>query len=155
MRKRDSVDQLDLEHRLRYCRLAVADSDWLEVSSWEGLHHSFVDFAHVATVHRERIHLSHPDVEVMYVCGADHAIKTGIIHSSFVNGIVVLERTGEDLEEYQLGEHVVVGEGSGDEVVSSTVVRKALAAHDWTTLESLLHPPVFEVLVEQKSKGSG
>lgn len=59
-------------HRKRMCQLAVEDSDWLRVSTWELEQEGFVDFTSVVRHHSTYLHQKFPgeDIEVFYLCGA-------------------------------------------------------------------------------------
>jgi nicotinic acid mononucleotide adenylyltransferase len=66
---------LDVQTRVELCRMATADSEWLDVDPWEGIHRpcavNFTDVhAHLEAV--MAAHIRH-DVQVVYVCGGDNA----------------------------------------------------------------------------------
>lgn len=63
------------EQRVQMCDLIVKDSDWIDVSRWEGEQSGFVDFPGVASHHSKYLSKEFPRVKVFYLCGADHAIK--------------------------------------------------------------------------------
>lgn len=69
------VAHIVFRDRIAMCELAVRQSDWVEVSRWEGEQSGFVDFPSVTNHHHKYLSSLFPGLKVMYLCGADHAIK--------------------------------------------------------------------------------
>jgi hypothetical protein len=59
------------------CELSTVQSDWISPSSWEIAQNTFVDYPSVARFHSQYLTGKFPDnpISVMYLCGADHAIR--------------------------------------------------------------------------------
>ena len=95
-------------HRAELIRLALRDSDWIQPSRWEISQASFVDFPEVTAWHRrylKQLVSSEISAEVaerlrvLYVCGADHALRCGLTNGSalrWCDGIVAIGRPGSD-----------------------------------------------------------
>lgn len=68
------------------CELAVADSPWITLSKWEALQSNFASYPTVTKHHSEYITSAFPDKDilVMFLCGADHAIK---VFPSFIKSM--------------------------------------------------------------------
>ncbi len=59
------------------CERSTVHSPWIAVSKWEASQNGFVDFPSVTLFHSDYIKKVLPTKEilVMYLCGADHALK--------------------------------------------------------------------------------
>jgi nicotinic acid mononucleotide adenylyltransferase len=63
------------------CRLVVAQSSWIDVSSYEAESAGFINFPRVARHHAEylRTNVKQRDIALMYLGGADLIAKCGLI----------------------------------------------------------------------------
>jgi nicotinic acid mononucleotide adenylyltransferase len=72
-------------HRLAMCQLAVKDSAWIDVSSWEIQQPFFVDFPTVIQNIENFLRSQFPlyTLDVFYLCGADHAVRCRLHRRNF------------------------------------------------------------------------
>ena len=128
------------EDKLELCQLAVRDHPFIRVSSWEITRGNPVDFGGVL----EHVRSIVPAwVDVLYVCGADHAVKCNLYRKK---SVVIVARVGSRIPD---GKAIVVEGGDSDADASSTAVRKAVEDGNLESVKNLLHPAVFERLKER------
>ena len=96
------ADAIAARDRVEMCRLATADSSFVDVDAWESLgNDDFVDFPCVASrlqahLDSDEVGLGEPGaVQVMYLCGTDHVNKCGLFGGTSVP-VVAMARAGED-----------------------------------------------------------
>eukprot|EP00811_Abedinium_folium_P004771 NODE_14392_length_1111_cov_12.131098.p1 GENE.NODE_14392_length_1111_cov_12.131098~~NODE_14392_length_1111_cov_12.131098.p1 ORF type:complete len:322 (+),score=55.36 NODE_14392_length_1111_cov_12.131098:133-966(+) len=152
-----------MHHRLRMISLAVKDSDWLDVDSWECTQASYTPTARVLDTHfQPAISELSPDARAVLVCGADqfesflHKNADGTPLWSLRDqeiilgrcGVVVMGRENINLEE--IIEQSPIFKRHRDNIVtftpmvvnniSSTVIRKLLRENK--SVKYLLHDHV-------------
>ena len=132
---------IDVDHRITMCQLATMHSNWIDVCTWEAKANedNFVDFVYVIRRMQEFLQDQiNRKVFVYYVCGSDHAIRTGV--SGCDGGLVIVGRAvGDSNNQRRKCEKIldmVYGRGVWNEFtvyingdggnVSSTFIRKML-----------------------------
>ncbi|CAG8562278.1 294_t:CDS:1 [Paraglomus occultum] len=132
---------IEADHRITMCQLATMHSNWIDVCKWEAKANEdyFVDFAYVVGRMQEFLQDQiNRKVFVYYVCGSDHAIKTGVCGCD--GGLVIIGRAvGDGDKQRQKCERIldmVYGRGVWNEFtvyidgdggnVSSTFIRMQL-----------------------------
>lgn len=132
------------EHRLAMCRLAVEDSDWIVVDDWEARHSAYQRTAQVLEETQKRLDGAFPNVQVVFLAGADLIKSFGIpglwaaedrMRILERHGCVVVDRWASDISEFLLTDpilyryrkhiHVVKQFISND--ISSTKIRLYIA----------------------------
>ena len=68
-------DAVPASVRIKLCAACTADSPYLACSSWEAELPMFLDYGDVVTHHQEVLQRLYPSVQLVYVCGQDHAEK--------------------------------------------------------------------------------
>jgi len=70
-------DYIPAKHRLKMCKLSLADSAWISLSKWEAMQPCFVNFPEVINYHATFLRDKFPnhDLLLLYLCGVDHAIR--------------------------------------------------------------------------------
>lgn len=138
------------EHRLEMCSIAVQDSNWISVSSWESKQKSFLDFPQIALEHKELLdgHFGRNKIQLMFLCGADLSDGRGLRVGGETIPVVAVGRKGftervkskankRERQQFFLVESEL-------EDFSSTKVREALFARDRPTVERLCGSKVAE-----------
>jgi len=124
------VANIRFTERLAMCALAVRHSDWVDVSRWEGEQSGFVDFPRVSMHHHKVLTELFPRLKIMYLCGADHAIKCYLTNGLYGKiGVVAVGRPGftRQLSRMQTKEGLFYFVTTEMEDVSSTLIRKRLS----------------------------
>jgi len=135
------------EHRLDMCKLAVADSTWLDVSSWEACQPAWSPTYNVLSHHSEYLNEQlkpRVPLKVRLLCG-DDVLKSMLIpglwspdHLRAIfaqHGVAVLQRAGDFTEKilhesdlfYEHRNHISVIPQYIQNNVSSTEIRRALS----------------------------
>lgn len=130
------------EHKLAMTRLAVDGHAFIRCSRWE-IDNGMIDYPavwkHIRGVCGE-------GVNVFYVCGSDHAKKCRLMSRP---NCIVIGRPGAEPEEKDQGcLYIPVEPGAID--VSSTAIRKAAEQNTLETVQSMLHPRVYEYLCKHR-----
>lgn len=150
-----------IEHRVEMCRIATRSSDWVDASAWEGVQRGFVDYPYVTKALRASLRetfqrvrrdvireveekggpavqaqvawLKKSTLSVIYICGADHALKCGLYHEPspiFYDHVVAIgrsDRETQELRQKRFGlRFSLVQRNLGE--MSSTSVRAKMAA---------------------------
>jgi len=136
--------------RIQLAKIAVGESDWISVGEWE-CSQGMIDFPVVCVHYQEVLNNAFPEknIEVYYLCGADHATKCGLTYGRKKYGVVAMARPG-----YQVRTKTNVSKRfylvQGDEFdASSTEIRSALVGGELHTVKSKLHEGVFKALQEE------
>jgi len=147
-------DAINSVHRVEMCNLILASNSWIVVSTWEMAQKQFVDFPYVAKFHRQYISEKFPEekIQLMYLCGADHALKCGLTSGMWGVTTVCVKRYGSTEELNSTPQKksafwvVETQEDFGD--VSSTEIRKRLK--EKKSVNDLTHPSVAEYLLKKQ-----
>ena len=127
------------EDKLALCRLV--ETQLVKVDDWEISQSSLVDFpdvrAHLLKTARKSI--GRNCIEVLYVCGADHAATCGLFLKEWC---VVLGRPG--FARPSNCRAILIDNEETDE--SSTAIRKAIREGRLESVKHMLHPQVYEKL---------
>ncbi len=142
---------IPINDRIEMCKLAVQESDWIDVDLWESksIENSewFIDFWRV--VHRlsrfltEHYEINCNNIKVYYLCGDDHVIRTGVKGLNN-HGIAIVGRKNNkenwvmDCKNrldrvYSKGswkEFVIFVSGEGNINISSTIIREKLISNE-------------------------
>ena len=157
-------------HRVAAVKCASADLGWLAVASWEARQLRFADFPVVAktasAVLAERAHswataarTPSRSIEVIYVCGTDHATKCrllgGFIPPRINLGLAVVARGGAKPVPTRPAHRVygITVLPSHLPHASSTKVRAAFKKRSYTDLIELIGPAVLEYCARHKLFG--
>jgi len=90
-------DWIPIEHRFEMCELALQYSSWISLSRWEGMEERFSYIDSVLNVHDKvfKHYFPHHRIQVMFVAGADLAMKSGGLGQGIHSfPVVVLGRPG-------------------------------------------------------------
>ncbi|RGB24485.1 hypothetical protein C1646_773043 [Rhizophagus diaphanus] len=161
---------ISIDKRIEMCKLAVSESDWIDVDLWEakskksGL--KFIN--HWEVLYRLSKFLNEHDeincnIKVFYLCGSDHFMRTGISHTLLRHhGFIIVGRNEDDgwirdieydlnriFDENSWKESVVVINGEDNNNISSTTIRKELI-HNLSDWEDLCDPKVVEYIKKNK-----
>lgn len=130
------------KHRIEMAKLAVANSDWLSVDSWEAEQEEYKPTVKVLEHMLESNKGKYNNLRIMLVCGADIFDTKGQVRSwsdeslkSLVSsdyGIVMLSRDGSDIEDIlrknpildNSRDKIIVLKDSETKPISSSLVRK-------------------------------
>ncbi len=121
--------------RVKLAQLACRDSDWIECGTWESSREGYwPDFPEVLS-DLQRFLSEWPstqglNINVLYVCGLDHALRCGLSNGMGMEsiGVVILPRSGEAPTQ-SIPSRLVFAATEDNAAVaqlSSTEVRKAL-----------------------------
>jgi nicotinic acid mononucleotide adenylyltransferase len=130
-------------HRLAMLELALHSepsvAQWGFADSYELDARRFIDFPQVTSDLQTRLDavLGAGQFTVMYVCGADHALKCGLLDNG-VGGrhVAITERPGYRLRSFNPAKCFIIPAGA-DVDVSSTAMRAAAKAQDIDTLHTV------------------
>jgi nicotinic acid mononucleotide adenylyltransferase len=124
-------------HRLEMVNLAAQEfslDGFVMASAWETMQNDFCDFPQACRSHQEilRQHVA-PQIEVVYCCGSDHALKCGLNYGNFPYRIAVVERSdsersGSRMREAVMGDTVHLVQARDGNDLSSTAIREKLAS---------------------------
>lgn len=104
------------QDRLAMCRLAIADSTWIEVDSWESHQTTYQRTLQVLDSLQERLSSLIPNVKVMFLAGADLIQSFSIpdlwseqdrISILDKYGCIVVDRWNHDISEFLLLDHIL------------------------------------------------
>jgi nicotinic acid mononucleotide adenylyltransferase len=125
--------------KLELCKLV--QTECVKVDDWEISQHSLMDFPDVRAhlINRIQESLGTTDIEVLYVCGADHADKCDLFQNDWC---VVLGRPG--FRRPRNCHAILMDNKETDE--SSTDIRKAIKDDRIESVRHMLHPLVYEKL---------
>lgn len=137
---------LPADFRLILADLITQGDDLVAVGRWEAdkQHRHWPDFPEVAESLRRALLKEHPEIQVFYVSGSDHALKLGLLRHGMGRdvGLVVVPRAGESLrqEEEKPAKRIYIAHGADGEVASfsSTKVREALEKGDRDFVEKAM-----------------
>lgn len=135
------------EFRLELVRLAVADIPWLFADPWECSQSSAYDFPDVCRDLIKKVdeRFGHGKVQIIYLCGADHASKCGLWRGGKSYGVCVVARPGYPYESKRAGDDVFVC-NINEFNASSTEIRAAIDCCDLESVRHKVHPNVFAEL---------
>jgi nicotinic acid mononucleotide adenylyltransferase len=130
-------------HRLAMLELALHSeptvAGWGFADSYELDARRFIDFPQVTSDLQTRLDavLGAGQFTVMYVCGADHALKCGLLGNG-VGGrhVAITQRPGYKLHSYNAAKCFIIPAGAEVDV-SSTAMRAAAKAQDVATLHTV------------------
>eukprot|EP01113_Clastostelium_recurvatum_P017857 TRINITY_DN2106_c0_g1_i4.p1 TRINITY_DN2106_c0_g1~~TRINITY_DN2106_c0_g1_i4.p1 ORF type:complete len:289 (+),score=55.78 TRINITY_DN2106_c0_g1_i4:57-869(+) len=147
--------------RVAMCRMACQGESWLGVSTWECHQQGFVDFPSVTRNHRKFFDEKFPEhhIRVIYICGADLAIRCGLERGLNDLRVAAVCRPGysmgnmlEVARPHEPGDSLAyfyVIETDQIEDVSSTEIRRRAASPDGRhTLEELMLPETADYFVK-------
>eukprot|EP01116_Phalansterium_solitarium_P022628 TRINITY_DN7543_c0_g1_i1.p2 TRINITY_DN7543_c0_g1~~TRINITY_DN7543_c0_g1_i1.p2 ORF type:complete len:204 (-),score=68.13 TRINITY_DN7543_c0_g1_i1:17-628(-) len=145
-------DSIESIHRVEMCRLALASHPFVACSSWEAEQPRFVDFPGVTIFHQRHLREQFPDanLEIMYLCGADHAVRCMLMNGMRGIPVVCVSRPGSErhMERLQTKDGVFYVVESGLDLAranaSSTEVRKRMAMG--APIDGLVGPAVASYL---------
>jgi len=130
-------------NRIAMVKLATENSDWIHCDSYEGTVEKVMDFPEV--INRLRGFLkqyqndTHRDIDVYYICGADHAEKCRLWGRP---NYVVIGRANTWVPENRKCLYIENNEKN----ISSTEIRNAIIQGKLREVRDLLHPKVFDYL---------
>jgi nicotinate (nicotinamide) nucleotide adenylyltransferase len=164
---------IPIDKRIEMCKLAVEESNWIDIDSWESKsmkgRQKFI--SHTEVLHRLSIFLNEHEeisssyIRVFYLCGSDFYLRAGIYHKTLKlgqHGYFVVGREKDDTwiknTENRLDRtfgkgawkgSVILLHGEGDIEVSSTLIRKKLllSLGDW---EDLCDPKVVKYIKDNR-----
>lgn len=122
------------EHRIEMCKLAIQDSDWINVNTWEANQTSNQDTVNVLNVLASFYNL--PKEKVLFVCGSDLLLTFAIpglwsdkdITEIVDHGIVVVRRPSViGLEEF-VATHPLLGERKSQIHICNSDVESTLSS---------------------------
>jgi len=142
-------------HRLQMINLLLSEynEDWIQSSDWEMKRDRFYDFPEVYS-HFEQ-ELRKENIQLIYVCGADHAIHCGLLSSQGMY-VVVVQRGSKPLHSTS-PKVMVVSSSLSDR--SSTEVRKLMTERKnypsiySKMLSEMVGPKVANYIIENNSFG--
>jgi len=140
------------EFRLKLVDLAVEDT-WITASGWE-MTQGMIDYPAVCYRFRDSLKELFPKdkVQVLYLCGTDHARKCGLMSGRKRYGVVVMTRPGYNAGgETQPENSVYIIEGKEIDA-SSTQVRRAIVSKNLESVKKLLHPKVYKALEDNDAE---
>jgi nicotinate (nicotinamide) nucleotide adenylyltransferase len=161
---------IPIDKRIEMCKLAVNESDWIDVDLWEAKSITsslgFIDYWEV--LYRLSKFLNEHDeincnIKVFYLCGSDHFMRTGISRTLLRHhGFVIIGREKDDgwikniendldrkFGENAWKESVLIINGEDNNDISSTTIRKKLI-YNLSGWEDLCNPKVVEYIKKNK-----
>lgn len=145
---------LHSSHRMKLCEFSTSESEWISLSKWEMSQNGFVDYPSVARFHTQFISEKFPGkpIKVMYLCGADHALRCRLYNCRTFSVVAVGRPTySSQLREVAAAKNdqfVLVEDETED--ISSTEIRKRLENN--TSIDDLMHPEAASYLMSVYSK---
>jgi len=130
------------EKKLELCRAALSDHPFVRVDAWE-LTQGQIDFPEVFARLQKLITAEDPKLEVLYVCGEDHAQKCHLFTRPWC---IVIGRPGYSTQSKTATKAIFVPFEETETDTSSTQIRKAIATNTLETIRHKVHPRVYAIL---------